>query len=233
LLLELDDDELDSEFVSSFNAQTSANSFNSFICDTTAEENETLAPLKRRPMVGIYGLKSPTVYSGTKSFESGSISNGHLNNGVMVNGDMNGTSKIYTNGDHQSVSSLTSPSNLSNHSNRPVSPSTSVVVIASPTRSNHNWKTASLRNTSTAVVNEKGPQMITCSSPAFRQQNTLDEGHLSANRSFSLKLEVPKNDINGILSGASTPQSVYNSSTNCLFTNDSVESTDLVSYSLY
>lgn len=223
LLEELDDDELDSAFASSINGPTTANSQQSVNSigsspkspdEAIAEENEPVAPLKRRPMVGLYGLKSPTMYNGTKSFENGTLTNGHLN-GVM-NGDMNGS----TNGKLSVAPSVSAPLNQTAH--RPVSPSTSVIMLPSATSRNHNWKSASMRNTSAGNEN----QMVTCSSPAFRQQATVDEGHLSTTRSFSLKLEVPKNEVNGAWNGATSPQQSYNSSTNCLFSaSGSVEST--------
>jgi hypothetical protein len=242
LLLELDDDELDSAFASSVNGPISTNSHQSVNTmessprsndDTISEENETVGPLKRRPIVGIYGLKSPTMYSGTRSFENGTIptSNGHINGNITMNGDLNGSQttngklSIYTNGDHATVApSISAPLNQTSH--RPVSPSTSVIILPSASR-NHNWKSASLRNTSTAVTgSENGTQLITCSSPAFRQQTTVDDGHLSTTRSFSLKLEVPRNEVNGTWSGANSPQPSHNSSTNCLFSaSGSVEST--------
>jgi hypothetical protein len=168
------------------------------------------------------------MYTSTKSFEN--IPNGHLNGGsVMINGDgningstqCNGKLAVYANGDHPVV--VPSASAPLNH--RPVSPSTSVIILpSSANRNHHNWKNASLRNTSTAVLdgNTNG-NFVTCSSPAFRQQTTVDDTHSNTTRSYSLKLEVPTGEVNGgVWSGANSPS--YNSSTNCLFST-SVEST--------
>lgn len=242
LLLELDDDELDSAFPTSVNGPISVNSQHSVNSigsspkseDPNGEENEPVAPLKRRPIIGLYGLnKSPAMYGATKSFENGTIPsvNGHVNGTVLVNGEnvQNGSTncngKLNINGDHAVVvPSASAPPTQTAH--RPVSPSTSVIILPSATRNHHNWKTASLRNTTAVVENGNAGQTVTCSSPAFRQQTTVDDSHLSTTRSFSLKLEVPKNEMNGSWSNATSPQPTYNSSTNCLFSaSGSVEST--------
>jgi hypothetical protein len=241
--LELDDDELDSAFGASVNGQTAATSQHSVNSigsspkseDTNGEENEPLGPLKHRPLASLYGLKSPTMYTGTKSFENGIIPpvNGHLNGSVLINGEntQNGATngKLTVNGDHAAVvPSASAP--LTQIAHRPVSPSTSVIILPSAMRNHHNWKNGPSRATTTE--NGSAVQTVTCSSPAFRQQTTIDDSHLSTTRSFSLKLEVPKSEVNGTWSGANSPQPSYNSSTNCLFSaSGSVEST-AVSYTV-
>ncbi|KAI6241667.1 ADP-ribosyl cyclase/cyclic ADP-ribose hydrolase [Aphelenchoides fujianensis] len=186
--------------------------------DVNVEENEPVAPLKRRPIVGLYSLKSPTVYNASRSFENGTTRsmNGSLNGSTtMVNGEVavNGTTENKLNGfaneNHPPISPSVSAPLPPNRSHPPVSPSTSVVIL--PSTHNQNWKTSSLRSTSSVVVSNNratspSGQLTPHHTPAIRQQATVDESHLSTTRSFSLKLEVPSAELPGSWSCVNSPQ---------------------------
>ncbi|KAI6201066.1 ADP-ribosyl cyclase/cyclic ADP-ribose hydrolase [Aphelenchoides besseyi] len=244
LLLELDDDELDSAFSSNFTAlpslvsQQSAGSVASSpksVDDVTLEENEPVAPLKRRPIVGLYSLKSPTMYSANKSFENGILrgSNGTLNGSLSLNGELqqndcteNHKLTVYANENHAPISPSVSAPLTPNRNHLPVSPSTSVIVL--PSNHNHNWKTSSLRSTTSVVPNRVASpngSLTPTATPAIRQQTTVDETHLSTTRSFSLKLEVPSADASGSWSCTNSPQPSNAGSTAFLYSaTGSVES---------